>query len=108
MVRRIKNRKLFQVETFVCFNKKETSMIRLKFQIYAILLAISAVFFGITFFVYICLPKLLNLHGKTLVCHVLSMFVGYSFLSAVQLATEVRMTYCKCIGKKTSTNKKTI
>lgn len=95
--------KIFQVETFVCFNNNEAKSIKLKFQIYAVLLAISAVFFAITFLVYIFLPKLLNLHGKTLVCHVLSMFVGYSFLSAVQLTTDVRMTYCKCIGEIGST-----
>lgn len=89
----------YQVETFVCFNDKETDLIRLRFRIYATLLAISAAFLGITFTVYIFLPKLLNLHGKTLVCHVLSLFVAYSFLSAVQFATDVRMTYCKCIGE---------
>lgn len=90
---------IFQVETFVCFNPDETEMIKLKFRIYATLLAISAAFLGTTFIVYIFLPKLLNLHGKTLVCHVFSLFVAYSFLSAVQFATDVKMTFCKCIGK---------
>lgn len=90
------------METFVCFNDNEIAMIRLRFRIYATLLAISAAFLGITFTVYIFLPKLLNLHGKTLVCHVLSLFVAYSFLSAVQFATDVRMTYCKCIGETAS------
>ncbi|CRL01349.1 CLUMA_CG014319, isoform A [Clunio marinus] len=89
---------VIQGVTFVCFDEDETRMIRLRFQIYATLLAISAGFLGITFIVYIFLPKLLNLHGKTLVCHVLSLFTAYSFLSAVQFATDVKMTYCKCIG----------
>lgn len=86
----------------MCFNEDEIALIRLRFRIYATLLAISAAFLGITFTVYIFLPKLLNLHGKTLVCHVLSLFVAYSFLSAVQFATDVRMTYCKCIGETAS------
>lgn len=94
----------FQVETFVCFNADETAMIKLKFRIYATLLAISAAFLGVTFIVYIFLPKLLNLHGKTLVCHVISLFVAYSFLSAVQFATDVKMTFCKCIGKMSRLN----
>lgn len=91
---------IFQTETFVCFNLEQTANIRLKFQIYATLLAISAAFLGVTFIVYIFLPKLLNLHGKTLVCHVISLFVAYSFLSAIQFATDVKMTFCKPLGKK--------
>lgn len=88
-----------QVETLVCFDDNETAWIILKFKIYATLLAISAAFLGVTFLVYIFLVKPLNLHGKTLACHVLSLFVAYSSLSAVQFATDVKVTYCKCIGE---------
>lgn len=87
------------METFICFDDEETAWLRLRFRVYATLLAISAAFLGVTFFVYIFLVKPLNLHGKTLVCHVVSLFVAYSSLSAVQFATDVRITYCKCIGK---------
>lgn len=63
------------------------------------LLAISAIFLGLTFVVYLLLPKLLNLHGKTLVCHVISMFVAYSILSIVSFSTEERLTFCKLYGE---------
>lgn len=89
----------FQTVTFVCFNDDDTEEIRTRYKVYATLLAISAAFLAVTFVVYIFLPKLLNLHGKTLVCHVLSLFVAYSFLSVVQFATDVRLTYCKCLGE---------
>lgn len=87
------------METFVCFDEESNKKNILKFRIYATLLAISAAFLGFTFFVYVFLPKLLNLHGKTLVCHVISLFVAYSFLSVVQFATEEKMDYCEHVGK---------
>jgi hypothetical protein len=90
------------VETLVCFDDVETDKIKMRFYIYATLLAISAGFLGVTFLVYIFLVTPLNLHGKTLVCHVLSLFVAYSSLSFVQFETEVMFALCKCIGESTT------
>lgn len=84
------------MHTFVCFSDDTPQQVQ--FQIYATLLAISAFFLALTFFVYIFLPKLLNLHGKTVVCHVISLLLGYTFLSAVQFATDVRLPFCLLIG----------
>lgn len=87
------------METFVCFDDVEAPRLVLRFRIYATLLAISAAFLGITFVIYILLPKLLNFHGKILMCHVLSLFFAYLFLSATQFATNIHKTYCKLIGE---------
>jgi Na+-driven multidrug efflux pump len=87
------------MHTLVCFNDDEQEQQRIQFHTYATLLAVSAFFLGLTFLVYIFLPKLLNLHGKTVVCHVISLFLGYTFLSIVQFATEVRLPFCLCIGE---------
>ncbi|KAL7044183.1 hypothetical protein ACKWTF_001819 [Chironomus riparius] len=84
--------------SFVCFDDEEQNRQTIKFHIYATLLAISALFLGITFLVYIFLPKLLNLHGKTVVCHVLSLFIGYAFLSGVQFSTTVKYENCVLIA----------
>lgn len=83
------------METFICFSEQDNT----RFYLYATLLAISAAFLFATFLVYICLPKLLNLHGKTVVCHVISLFVAYAALSAVQFTTDVKYSFCKLIGK---------
>jgi hypothetical protein len=83
----------------ICFNDDETDQIIRRFHIYATLLAISAAFLGATFLVYVFIVTPLNLHGKTLVCHVLSLFIAYTLLSIVQFQTEVMYTLCKCIGE---------
>lgn len=89
-----------KVETFVCFMDEDTASIKLKFRIYGVLLAISATFLGLTFLAYLLLPKLLNLHGKTLVCYIFSLFIAYSILSAVHFSTNFPENFCKCIGEK--------
>ena len=47
----------------------------------------SCAFLVVTLFVYICLPVLRNLHGKTLMCHVACLIVAYASLAAVALGT---------------------
>jgi hypothetical protein len=94
------------MRTFVCFNDEDDKYQKIQFHVYAALMSFSAFFLGVTFLVYIFLPKLLNLHGKTVVCHVIAMFVGYSFLSIIQFSTEVRPPFCMCIGKKRETHVK--
>ncbi|XP_014282337.1 G-protein coupled receptor Mth [Halyomorpha halys] len=49
---------------------------------------ISAFFLLLTLSVYCSLPKLQNLHGKTLMCHVACLFAAYSALVTVQLITD--------------------
>ncbi|XP_051174598.1 G-protein coupled receptor Mth2-like [Leptopilina boulardi] len=50
-----------------------------------VLQLISSFFLLITLLVYICIPSLRNLHGKTLMCHVGSLFFAYVCLSLVTL-----------------------
>lgn len=46
---------------------------------------LSVPFLLLTFFVYACIPDLRNMHGKSLMCYVLGLSVGYTVLSMVQL-----------------------
>lgn len=48
---------------------------------------ISCFFLMATFVVYCCLPSLQNLHGKTLMCHVASLFVAYATLAVEAFMT---------------------
>jgi hypothetical protein len=45
--------------------------------------------------------KLLNLHGKTLICHVGSLFCAFSVLAAIKLSTETQIVHCVFFGKVT-------
>lgn len=56
-----------------------------RFGINAALELTSCMFLLITFLVYVFLPLLQNLHGKTLMCHVASLFVAYACLAAIAL-----------------------
>lgn len=88
----------FQLNTMVCFDGEQELRAKIQFNTFATLLSISAFFLGLTLVVYLFLPKLLNLHGKTVVCHVISLLLAYTFLSVVQFSTEVRLPFCLCIG----------
>lgn len=46
---------------------------------------LSVPFLLITLFVYACIPELRNMHGKSLMCYVLGLTVGYTALSLVQM-----------------------
>ncbi|XP_012275021.1 G-protein coupled receptor Mth2 [Orussus abietinus] len=73
---------------FVCFPEPsvyETSATR--FGVNAALELTSCTFLLLTLLVYICLPSLQNLHGKTLMCHVASLFMAYVCHTVVVLAT---------------------
>ncbi|KAG4065998.1 hypothetical protein HA402_001245 [Bradysia odoriphaga] len=78
------------MHTFVCFSPYPQT----KFTYYAIGLTISCIFLALTLICYACLPKLLNLHGKTLVCHVISLLSAYISLAIVQFHTETRLELC--------------
>ncbi|XP_050420954.1 G-protein coupled receptor Mth2-like [Adelges cooleyi] len=53
--------------------------------VYSTTLMLSVPFLIITFLVYACLRELRNLHGKSLMCHVSSLTVAYSFLAFIQV-----------------------
>ncbi|PSN39210.1 hypothetical protein C0J52_22283 [Blattella germanica] len=55
------------------------------YVLYPIGMIISMPFLLATFCVYAMIPELRNLHGKSLMCHVTTLFVGYVFLAIVQI-----------------------
>ncbi|XP_055619906.1 G-protein coupled receptor Mth2-like isoform X2 [Toxorhynchites rutilus septentrionalis] len=69
------------VAPFVCFESQE----EFKYALYPIGMLLSVPFLLITFFVYACIPELRNMHGKSLMCYVLGLAVGYTVLSLVQM-----------------------
>lgn len=96
---RVRNRVL----PFLCFPHDRTTMQTQEaahFQVIAYGLVLSGVFLLITFLVYLCLPSLHNLHGKTLMSHVASLLVAYSALICSQLFSGATPPLqCKVIGK---------
>ncbi|KAK0158794.1 hypothetical protein PV328_009747 [Microctonus aethiopoides] len=72
----------------VCFenNDNPTEVPPLRLGINAALELTSCAFLLVTFLVYVCLPLVQNLHGKTFICHVASLFVAYACLATVALA----------------------
>jgi hypothetical protein len=62
-------------------------------------MAISCVFILATVAVYAWLPELRNLHGKVLVSYLLCLFVGFSFLTAMQILLVVdNISSTTCVG----------
>lgn len=89
------------IYTFLCFPEdymvEDTS---LQFTLCSLGLIISSVFLLATFLVYACLPSLQNLHGKTLMCHVVSLFAAYVCLSVAQLSGEdLDLFICAAVGE---------
>jgi hypothetical protein len=89
------------IYTLLCFPEdemvKDTS---LQFILCSLGLIISSVFLLATFLVYACLPNLQNLHGKTLMCHVVSLFAAYVCLSVAQLGGEnLDPFFCAAVGE---------
>lgn len=73
----------------VCYDDPapERNSAKTRFAVNAALLSVSCAFLFITLFVYICLPALQNLHGKTLMCHVASLLMAFVCLVMVAVAT---------------------
>jgi len=69
-----------------------------------VLEVISCAFLLITLLVYVCLPSLQNLHGKTLMCHVSSLLLAFTCLPIItwimpsDVIEEQFMTTCKALG----------
>ncbi|XP_046412720.1 G-protein coupled receptor Mth2-like [Neodiprion fabricii] len=70
---------------FVCFEDPplEENYSEERFHVNAVLQMIGCTFLLVTLLVYVCLPTLQNLHGKTLMCHVGSLFVAMACLAIV-------------------------
>lgn len=60
----------------------------------------SCIFLFLTLIVYLSLPVLQNLHGKTLMCHIASLLVGYLCLAVIPWITEENdsVTPCGIVG----------
>ncbi|KAL6432144.1 hypothetical protein ACFW04_006689 [Cataglyphis niger] len=69
---------------FICFEdpdkQHDTST---RYQMNSVLEITSCTFLLMTLLVYICLPSLQNLHGKTLMCHVSSLLLAFICLAIV-------------------------
>ncbi|KAH0554195.1 probable G-protein coupled receptor Mth-like 10 [Cotesia glomerata] len=58
-----------------------------RFTVNAVLELISCTFLLLTFLVYLCLPLLQNLHGKTLMCHLASLFIAFACHATITLSS---------------------
>ena len=89
------------IYTFLCFPEDDIMEDNsLQFTLCAFGLITSSVFLLATFMVYACLPSLQNLHGKTLMCHVVSLFAAYVCLSVAQLGGEnLDQFFCAALGE---------
>ena len=89
------------IYTFLCFPEDDTMQdSSLQFTLCALGLITSSFFLLATFLVYACLPSLQNLHGKTLMCHVVSLFAAYVCLSVAQLGGEnLDQVVCAALGE---------
>ncbi|XP_055301320.1 G-protein coupled receptor Mth2 isoform X2 [Sitodiplosis mosellana] len=82
-----------QLFTFLCFENKTYEQLD-KFAYYPYGISISCIFLTTTLIVYLLVPKLLNLHGKTLVCYVLSFLAAYITLAILQFNEGKRSPVC--------------
>jgi hypothetical protein len=73
------------IYTFLCFQEDSLEEPQIRYILCSLGLITSSLFLLATFLVYACLPSLQNLHGKTLMCHVVSLFAAYVCLSVAQL-----------------------
>ncbi|GAB0093376.1 G-protein coupled receptor Mth [Sergentomyia squamirostris] len=69
-----------------------------KFLYYPIGMLLSVPFLVITFLVYAIIPELRNLHGKSLMCYVFGLTVGYVFLSVIHLQVPLSPFGCVFMG----------
>ncbi|XP_050546919.1 G-protein coupled receptor Mth2-like isoform X2 [Daktulosphaira vitifoliae] len=64
--------------------------------ILTVLMILSVPFLIITFTVFACIKKLRNFHGKSLMCHVISLIVAYISLAFTQLNSSLSKFACFC------------
>lgn len=67
-----------------------------------VLMEISCIFLLLTLIVYVCLPVLQNLHGKTLMCHVSSLLTAFFCYTVIHWLTDDKLgkdvTLCYILG----------
>ncbi|CAH0603223.1 unnamed protein product [Chrysodeixis includens] len=63
-----------------------------------VLICISSVCLALTLVVYMSLPELRNLHGRTLICHVSMMLLAFGCLARVQYNHVPNATMCTLLG----------
>ncbi|KYN05227.1 G-protein coupled receptor Mth2 [Cyphomyrmex costatus] len=68
---------------FICFENPATNEISTRYRMNTVLEIISCAFLLMTLLVYVCLPSLQNLHGKTLMCHVSSLLLAFTCLPII-------------------------
>ncbi|XP_055688325.1 G-protein coupled receptor Mth2-like isoform X2 [Lutzomyia longipalpis] len=85
---------ILTTKVFVCFPDQDSA----KFVIYPIGMLLSVPFLVVTFLVYAIIPELRNLHGKCLMCYVLSLTIGYTLLSLIHLAVVKDGFPCTFVG----------
>ncbi|XP_036141820.1 G-protein coupled receptor Mth2-like isoform X1 [Monomorium pharaonis] len=76
---------------FVCFDAP-TQKASLRWQMNTALQITSCAFLLMTLLVYVCLPSLQNLHGKTLMCHVVSLLLAFTCLPIITWFTSDSVT----------------
>lgn len=81
----------------LCFGKSPSDI---KYTLLPYCMLASIPFLLATFFVYVCLPELRNMHGKCLLCYLIGLTVGYFTLALVQLngSNYVAPTLCHTAG----------
>lgn len=89
------------IYAFLCFPGDDAGEdTSLQFILCSLGLITSSVFLLATFLVYACVPSLQNLHGKTLMCHVVSLFAAYVCLSVAQLGSDhLDFYFCAAMGE---------
>jgi hypothetical protein len=89
------------IYTFLCFQEDDPlALTPTRYILCALGLNTSSLFLLATFLVYACLPSLQNLHGKTLMCHVVSLFAAYVCLSVAQLGGRILDQFvCAALGE---------
>lgn len=80
-----------------------------RFIVNGILAIISCIFLFLTFIIYAYLPGLRNLYGKTMMCHIASLFMAYVCLAitglgppkleyTVDYTNDKSWNFCETIG----------
>ncbi|EFN71976.1 G-protein coupled receptor Mth2 [Camponotus floridanus] len=92
---------------FICFENPETQFNPTQFnptryQVTTTLQITSCAFLLMTLLVYVCLPSLQNLHGKTLMCHVSSLFLAFTCLAIIPWITPASIVETKKLRAMTS------
>ncbi|KAH8380250.1 hypothetical protein KR009_009684 [Drosophila setifemur] len=80
-----------------CDSKNDQSAVRI-FNTYAMIFSVP--FMLLTIAVYLLIPELRNQHGKSLVCYLMGLSVGYTTLCVVQFSREIEpdSMACKSFG----------